>query len=101
MGADTFFFEDVSAFNNIDVVYDFSTAENDALDISDILSGLGVTSGNITDYVRITNSAGDSDVRVDVTGSGTFGAATKIATLFGVTGLTDEAALVTNGDLIV
>jgi hypothetical protein len=40
-------------------------------------------------------------VKIDVTGTGTFGGGTQIALLEGITGLTDEAALVSNGNLVV
>ncbi len=60
-GADTFLFEAISAFNDVDTIRNFSQAENDALDISDILSGLGVNAGNIADYVLIGSAAAGAD----------------------------------------
>lgn len=100
-GADTFVFESATAFNNIDVVNDFSTGDNDVLDISDILDGhytYGVDT--LTDFVEITDSGSDSIVKIDVTGTGTFGAGTQVATLLGITGLTNEASLETSGALV-
>jgi len=40
-------------------------------------------------------------VFVDEAGTGTFGAGTQIAILNNITGLTDEATLETNGNIIV
>lgn len=101
-GQDIFVFEAASAFNDVDTVNDFSTAGGDALDLSDILSGAGYDpmTDLITDFVQITTSGSDSIVKVDVTGAASFGAGTQIATIVGVTGLTDEAALVASGSLI-
>ena len=102
-GDDVFVFENTTAFNNIDVVKDFDiSTENDALDISDILDNTSYVHGTdpITDWVEITTSGSNSIVKVDTTGTGTFGAGTQIATLEGITGLTDEAALVSSGNLI-
>lgn len=101
-GEDIFVFENASAFANIDTVNVFTLADGDALDISNILSAAGYDplSDAITDFVEITDSGANSVVRVDVTGTANFGAGTQIATIVGTTGLTDEAALVTSGNLI-
>lgn len=102
-GQDIFVFEAASAFNDIDTVNDFNAADGDALDLSDILTDAGYDpmTDLITDFVQIATSGSDSIVRVDVTGAASFGAGTQIATVAGVTGLTDEAALVASGNLIV
>ncbi|MEW8551347.1 MAG: hypothetical protein AB2533_12920, partial [Candidatus Thiodiazotropha endolucinida] len=103
-GDDTFVFMDDSAFNDVDVIKDFDiTTDEDVLNISDILSVNGYEDGvdTITNWVEITTNGSDSEVRIDVTGSASFGAGTQIATLEGITGLTDEAALVTSGNLVV
>ena len=62
----------------------------DAIDISDVLSGLGVNAGNLSQYVDVTLGNG---VRVDVTGSSSFGAPTQIASFAGSTNVTDEATM--------
>ncbi len=101
-GLDVFLFENASAFNNIDVVNNFDSVVGDALDISDILTtaGYNPVADAITDYVEVTDSGANSVVKVDTTGSASFGAGTQIATITGVTGLTDEAQLETDGNLI-
>ena len=100
IGADTFVFESASAFNDIDVIEDFSTGESDALDLANLLNVYDPMTDLITDFVEITDSGSDSVVKVDTAGTGTFGAGTQIATLKGITGLTDEVALESSGKLI-
>ncbi len=99
-GADTFLFEAIYAYNNIDEIYNFDTTDKDALDISDILKGYDPATDVITNWVEMRDSGSNTIVNVDKTGSGRFGANTQIATLFGVTGLTDEVWLEDNGNLI-
>jgi len=45
-------------------------------------------------------SGSDSTSHVDITQSVTFGVGAQIATMIGITGLTNEATLETNGNLI-
>ena len=97
-GADTFVFENASAFNNVDVIHDFSTAESDAIDIADLLAAYDPMTDAITDFVQITDNGTDSTLSVDADGGADNFVA--IATLSGVIGLTDEAALETSGNLI-
>jgi Ca2+-binding RTX toxin-like protein len=97
-GADLFVFEAGSAFNGVDTVGDFSLADGDALDISSLLSAYDALTDLITDFVRITDSGGDSVLSVDIDGGAD--AFTQIALLLGVSGLTDEAALESAGNLI-
>ncbi len=98
-GSDIFIFEDANAFNDIDIIGDFSLGDNDILDLSDLLSG--VNSGNITNFVQILDNGANSTLSVDIDGLGNFTPATQIATLLSVTGLTDEAALEASGNIIV
>lgn len=102
-GADTFMLEATEAFNNVDVIKDFNVAnDNDVLDISDILDATGYNHGvdPITDWVEITTNGSDSVVKIDRDGTGGTYSMTQIATLQGITGLTDEAALVSSGNLM-
>jgi Ca2+-binding RTX toxin-like protein len=98
-GADTFIFEAVSAFADLDVLADFSTGENDVLDISDLI--VGAFSGTITDYVNFDDSSGtDTIIEVDRDGlAGGFGFQ-DMAQINGITGL-DEATLYANGNIVV
>jgi Ca2+-binding RTX toxin-like protein len=97
-GADTFVFETATAFSDIDVISDFSTAQSDKLDLSGLLGQYDPLTELITDFVQITTSGSNSVVKVDMDGGAN--GFVQIATITGVTGLTDEAALVTNGTLI-
>lgn len=98
--ADIFVFESASAFSNIDVVKDFSTAQNDKIDLRDVLSAYDPLTELLTDFVEITTSGANSVLKVDRDGTGTTYGFTQIATLEAVTGLTDEAALVASGHLL-
>jgi Ca2+-binding RTX toxin-like protein len=103
-GNDRFGFTNDTAFNDIDVIKDFNiSSQEDMLDISNILFMNGYEDGvdTLTDWVQITDSGSDSVVKIDVTGTATFGGGTQIATLESITGLTDEAALKASGNLIV
>ncbi len=94
-GADTFVF-DSSA--DVDTVQDFSLADGDKIDISDLISGYDPLTDAISDFVQITDSGSSSIVSVDADGGAdNF---VQIATLNNVTGLTDENALETSGNLI-
>lgn len=70
-GIDIFVFENASAFNNTDVIHDFSKTQGDQIDLSDILSDQGITvnAGNINSYVQVDQFNG---LRVDTTGTGQF-----------------------------
>ena len=92
-------FKAASAFNNIDIINDFSIIENDKLDIKDLLALYDPLTHAITDFVNITTNGSNSELKVDIDGGGNN--FLQIATISGVTGLTDEAALVTSGHIIV
>jgi Ca2+-binding RTX toxin-like protein len=94
-GIDTFAF--VSNTNS-DTIADFNLSQSDKIDISDLLQGYDPLTHAITDFVEITTSGSNSILKVDVDGgANNF---VQIATISGVTGLTDEAALVSSGHLI-
>ena len=97
-GLDTFMF-DTNAFNNIDVIKDFDIAEDDALDIADILVGYNPLSDAITDFVTFTNNSGNSQMFVDRDGTGGTYSSQQIALLYGVVDL-DAEDLLGNGNLI-
>jgi len=99
-GADTFVFEAATAFAARDRVRDFSLVDNDVIDISDLLTGYTFGVDDLTDFVQIVDSGSHSIMSVDVTGTGTFGAGTEIAFMYNISGITDEVALETSGNLI-
>ncbi len=98
-GGDTFAFHAGAVTDLADTVYDFSTADGDKINIADVLDGFyDPLSDVITDFVSITDNGTHSYVTVDQDGGAdNF---VLVATLMNVTGLTDEAALETNGTLI-
>ena len=98
--ADMFVFEAASAYNNVDVIKDFSTVANDKIDLRDLLGEYDPLTEALTDFVEITTSGSDSVLKVDRDGTGGTYSLVQIATIEGVTGLTDEAALVTSGHLL-
>lgn len=83
-----------------DTVYNFDQV-SDRLDVSDLLSGFDPMADLLTDFVQISDNSGNSEIRVDTGGNASFGASTIVATLDGVTGLTDEAALYAAGVIMV
>lgn len=96
-GSDVFLFDLINTLS--DTIADFSLGQNDKIDISNILQGYDPLTDAIEDWVQITTSGSNSLLKVDVDGgANNF---VQIATISGVTGLTDEAALVTSGHLVV
>ena len=85
-GADTFYFSSMGS-TNLDSIIDFSNAEGDKIDLSDLLngiSGVAADGSNIGHYVQLTQTGSDLSVKVDTTGTGNFSGNTHdIATLVG------------------
>ncbi|MDI1227524.1 MAG: type I secretion C-terminal target domain-containing protein [bacterium] len=100
-GDDIFLFDAATAYTGIDIVTDFSTGQGDALDIGDLLTAYDPMADVLTDFVRFTTVGSDTIVEIDRDGAGAGFGFTQVATLTGVTGLTDEDALVLAGNLIV
>ncbi len=100
-GSDTFVFKDETAFGAPVTVTDFSTSQGDRLNISDILEGFDPLTQVIGDYIQVVNSGSNSSVSVDRDGAATTYGWQHIATLNGVTNLTDEAVLINNGNLVI
>ena len=98
--ADTFIFLAASAYGAIDTIKDFSTAQSDKLDLSDLLSAYNPLTDDITHFVEITTSGSNSILKVDANGTTGGASFVQIATLEGITGLTNEATLEANGTLI-
>ncbi|MDI1228251.1 MAG: Ig-like domain-containing protein [bacterium] len=99
-GVNTYIFTADTAYSGVDTITDFSKSGGDKLDLNDLIS-FNPLHDVITSFVEITSVNGNSIVKVDADGAGTASGFVQIATLQGVTGLTDEAALVASGNLIV
>ncbi|MAM35209.1 MAG: hypothetical protein CMH28_09055, partial [Micavibrio sp.] len=100
-GKDIFLFENASAFNNTDRIFNFDKDHGDSLDLSDILSdqGINVNAGNVGQYVQVDQYNG---VRVDVTGNGQFwSAGNPIASFQGSVDLENASTMLAKGTLIV
>lgn len=95
---DIFVFESASAFNNVDEITDFITAESDAIDISDLLIGFGGAS-DINDFVTLTDVGGNTVLAVDANGTVGGSSFTDVTQINGLTGL-DLDALYADGNII-
>lgn len=95
--SDTFYF--AATNQGADTITDFQQGiGGDAIDISDILIGYN---GNVSEFVQITQSGGNTIVKVDANGLVGGSSWVTIATLTGVNLGTDEATVLGNGNLIV
>jgi Ca2+-binding RTX toxin-like protein len=97
-GADTVLFKGATAETGVDTIYNFDTAKSDKLDIADVISTYDPLTMLISNFVELTTSGGNTQLKVDTDGSGTN--YTQIATLSGVTGL-NLSDLIADGSLIV
>ncbi len=99
-GGDDIFVFSEDSFNGKNHVYDFDR-DADTLDLKGLLAGYDANDHAITDFISITRSGTNSIVKVDVSGSKSFGAGTEIAVLHDVIGLSNEEALVKDGTIII
>jgi len=95
-GVDKFVYQSMAEAG--DTIQDFNVGAGEAIDISDVLIGYDPLSDVITDFVQITDDGTDSTLAVDADG----GADNFVilATLLGVTGITDEVTLEDDGNLV-
>ena len=96
-GADAFVFKGETAFNAVDTIEDFSEAQGDFIDISDVLSDFGYVHGThvLEDWLSITDNGTDSFVAVDQDGAGN--AYTSFAQIIKVENVSD----IDNGNIVV
>lgn len=95
-GRDLFMFEAASAFNDVDQINSFDVGENDAIDLSDILTGYTAGSSDINDFVTITTSGSNSIIAVDANGAAGGASFTDIAQINDFAGISVEALLANN-----
>ena len=106
-GGDEFVFENATAFGGSDTITDFSTAEVDKLNISDLLDAYDPLNDAISEFVQITDNGTQSFLSVDADGGGN--SFTQIAQLSAVTNIaagatateTELQAMITAGTLLV
>ncbi len=96
-GSDTLVFLSGDVGTGVDLIRQFDMT--DTLDLSDVLTAYDPLADLLTDFVRVMDSGSDSVIAVDIDGGGN--SFVDLAVIDGFTGLTDEAALVFNGILIV
>ncbi len=97
-GIDTFIFEAISAYNDVDQIENFVIGVGgDVLDFSDLL--LSAT-GSITDMVNFVDSGGNTIIQIDANGSTGGANFTTVGQINGLAGL-DEASLLSDGNLII
>jgi len=97
-GSDIFRFLTWQTFDAVDTIKDFNPSY-DSIDLRDVLYEYDPLTEIITDFVQITTSGSNSLLAVDADGGGdNF---VQIAVIQGQTGMTDEAALVASGKLLV
>ena len=99
-GSDRFVFN-VGDGAGADSITDFSTlapgSGGDILDISDLLSGVAITTANASQYISFTVAGGNTTVNVDRDGSGGAFSFQSVAILQGVTGL-NLNTMITSGN---
>lgn len=98
-GRDSFVFESLTAFTDVDQIFDFNLLERDALDISDLVTSYDPETDNIADWVQITDSGSDSIVAVDTDGLAGGSAYMDFAQINGLIGL-DPTTMEDNSQLI-
>ncbi len=95
-GADQFVF---SVDNGVDTIFDFSAAEGDVLDFSDILIGFDPLTDNIMDFLSLSVEGNDTHLMIDVDGGGdNF---TLVGIFDGTTNIGDLQTLLNNNNIIV
>lgn len=97
-GADTILFKGATAFTGVDTINNFNTSNGGKIDIADVISTYDPLSMLISNFVELTTSGSNTQVKVDTDGSGS--SYTQIATIEGVTGLS-LATMISDGNLIV
>jgi Ca2+-binding RTX toxin-like protein len=66
---DVFVLEAATAYNDVDRINNFTAADGDAIDISDLLTGFVAGTSDINSFVRLTNSGGNMNIEVDANGT--------------------------------
>ncbi len=97
-GSDTFKYQGGELGTGVDTITDFQAgAGGDVLDIADLLSGY-TPGSSLADFVQLSESGGNTTVRIDANGATGGSAYVDLVVLQGVTGLT-VSQLLTDGNL--
>lgn len=97
-GSDQFVYDIADTL--VDKIYDFETgADNDVLNITDILQGYDPVNDAISDFVQLVQNGTDTEVQVDVDGAANGAAFTAIAVFDG--GVSETLTeLIANGNIV-
>lgn len=95
-GRDVFYFESASAYNDVDEINGFDVTEQDALDISDLITGYTPGVSDINDFVSVATAGSDSVISVDGNGASGGASFTDIAQINDVTGINADYLLQSN-----
>lgn len=96
-GADTFVLDILDGY--IDTIHDFSRAENDKINIHDILQGYDPLASAIEDFVRFTGSGGHTMLEINADGDAG-GAFVVAALIIGGVGGASVSDLLASGHLV-
>lgn len=96
-GIDMFIFDNTTG---VDTVHNFDAAGRDWLDISAIITGYDPLTDDLTDFIQLTEAAGDTTIAVDSDGAANGSSYTDVVVLDGTTGV-DLNQLVAGDNLII
>lgn len=92
-GADNFHFDSTAFETPVDIVRDYSLAQGDVIDVTDLLTGYDPLTDNASDFVRHVVKSGASFVQVDLDGTGTGSGWVDIALLTGLHPVAGQTAV--------
>ncbi len=99
-GADTFVFDSRDVGIGVDRIADFSIAQGDKINISDILDTYDA-GDVIANFVKVTHSSGVATLSVDINGADGGANFVAVASIVGLTAGTTAEQLATSGSLVL
>lgn len=99
IGSDIFVLQRDATQKTPDKIKDFSLSQGDKLNLHDFLTGYDPITKSITDFVQMVTSGNNTVLKIDASGSGKTWE--DIAVIENTSHLTNEAALVASGVIII
>ena len=99
-GADTFVYQQGDVDGSRDYILDFSIAQRDTIDISDVIDFSSANGDDITDFVLLGGGSSYVRINIDQDGSGNAHSVQAVAQITNNTGW-DLSTLIANGTLVV
>ena len=99
-GADTFVYQQGDVDGSRDYILDFSIAQGDTIDISDVIDFSSANGDDITDFVLLGGGSSYVRINIDQDGSGNAHSVQAVAQITNNTGW-DLSTLIANGTLVV